>query len=83
MAAAAVDAFLATVMFRSATSNVAVLIEVVVPLTVKLPATVKSLNVTLLPVPTAWPILTAVPETVTPVPAVTTVIAALPSKLMP
>ena len=53
LAAAADEAFLATVMFKSATSNVAVLIEVVVPLTVKLPLTVKSLNVTLLDVPTA------------------------------
>ena len=41
-AAAAVTAFLATVMFKSATSSVVALIVVVVPLTVKLPPTVIS-----------------------------------------
>ena len=39
------------------------------PLTTKLPASVKSLNATLLPVATACPILIAPPEYDTPVPA--------------
>ena len=54
----------------SLTVKFVVLILVVVPLTVKLPLTITSLNVTLLEVPTAWPISMApVPDVyVTPVP---------------
>ena len=68
-------AALATVIFKSSTSNVATFKVVLVPLTVKLPvmivlpSTCKSLKVTLSVVATACPIDIAPLETVTPVPA--------------
>ena len=52
-AAAADAAPFAIVIFLSSTSKVAVFKVVVLPLTVKSPLTITSLNVTLLPVPTA------------------------------
>ena len=54
----------------SARFIVSVFTVVVVPLTVKLPLTIKSLKVTLLVVPTACPIATSPEDIVTPVPAV-------------
>ena len=54
----------------SSTVNVSVFKVVVVPLTVKSPETVKSLNVTSEVVPTACPIATSPEDIVTPVPAV-------------
>ena len=53
----------------SETTILVVATVAVVPLTVKLPATTTSSNVTSLSVATAWPMLNAPPEYVTPVPA--------------
>ena len=69
-------AFLAIVMLRSVTSNVAVSTVVVVPLTVRSPVKFKSLNVTSLVVDTSCPIenvndlepAVATPAKPTPVP---------------
>ena len=73
LAAAALAAPSAIVMFLSVTVKSTELIDVNVPLTVKSPLTVTSLNVTLSVVPTAWPISNTPVACVyvTPVPALT------------